>query len=82
MRKARRQNRVIRETRVAVIGDRVYDVIVYDDVHSEKVAAQFAATGRGYAKRGKRHVTDIVSPKGLPTSCRMPGDDRDGKVCA
>ena len=82
MRKARKQNRVIRETRVAVIGDRVYDVIVYDDVHSEKVAAQFAATGRGYAKRGKRHVTDIVSPKGLPTSSRMPGDDRDGKVCA
>ena len=82
MRKARKKNRVIRETRVAVIGDRVYDVIVYDDVHSEKVAAQFAATGRGYAKRGKRHVTDIVSPKGLPTSSRMPGDDRDGKVCA
>ena len=47
-----------------------------------KVAAQFAATGRGYAKRGKRHVTDIVSPLGLPTNCRMPGDDRDGKVCA
>ena len=82
MRKARKQNRVIRETRVAVIGDRVYDVIVYDDVHSVKVAAQFAATGRGYAKRGKRHVTDIVSPLGLPTNCRMPGDDRTGKVCA
>jgi hypothetical protein len=82
MRKARKQNRVIRETRVAVIGDRVYDVIVYDDVHSEAVAKRFAATGRGYAKRGKRHVSDIVSPKGLPTSSRMPGDDRDGKVCA
>jgi len=82
MRKARKQNRVIREVRVAVIGDRVYDVIVYDDVHSEKVAARFAATGRGYAKRGKRHVTDIVSPKGLPTSSRMPDDERNGKVYA
>ena len=82
MRKARKKNRVIRETRVAVIGDRVYDVIVYDDVHSEAVAKRFAATGRGYAKRGKRHVSDIVSPLGLPTNCRMPGDDRNGKVCA
>ena len=82
MRKARRQNRVIRETRVEFRNGVAYDVIVYDDVHSVKVAAQFAATGRGYAKRGKRHVTDIVSPKGLPTSSRMPGDDRNGKVCA
>ena len=82
MRKARRQNRVIRETRVEFRNGVAYDVIVYDDVHSVKVAGQFASTGRGYAKRGKRHVTDIVSPKGLPTSSRMPGDDRDGKVCA
>ena len=82
MRKARRQNRVIRETRVEVRNGESYNVIVYDDVHSVKVAAQFAATGRGYAKRGKRHVTDIVSPLGLPTNCRMPGDDRNGKVCA
>ena len=82
MRKARRQNRVIRETRVEVRNGESYNVIVYDDVHSVKVAAQFAATGRGYAKRGKRHVTDIVSPLGLPTNCRMPDDDRNGKVCA
>ena len=82
MRKARRQNRVIRETRVEVRNGESYNVIVYDDVHSVKVAAQFAATGRGYAKRGKRHVTDIVSPLGLPTNCRMPGDERNGKVCA
>ena len=84
MRKARKKNRVIRETRVAVIGDRVYDVIVYDDVHSEAVAKRFAATGRGYAKRGKRHVTDIVSPLGLRTDSRL-GDDRlarDGRVGA
>lgn len=82
MRKARRQNRVIRETRVEFRNGESYNVIVYDDVHSVKVAAQFAATGRGYAKRGKRHVTDIVSPLGLPTNCRMPDDDRNGKVCA
>ena len=82
MRKARRQNRVIRETRVEVRNGESYNVIVYDDVHSVKVASQFAATGRGYAKRGKRHVTDIVSPLGLPTNCRMPDDDRNGKVCA
>ena len=81
MRKARRQNRVIRETRVEVRNGESNNVIVYDDVHSVKVAKQFAATGRGYAKRGKRHVTDIVSPKGLPTSSRMPGDDRN-KECA
>lgn len=82
MRKARRQNRVIRETRVEFRNGVAYDVIVYDDVHSVKVAARFAATGRGYAKRGKRHVSDIVSPKGLPTSCRMPDDERNGKVGA
>ena len=82
MRKARRQNRVIRETRVDIRNGESYNVIVYDDVHSEKVAKQFAATGRGYAKRGKRHVTDIVSPKGLPTSSRMPDDERNGKVYA
>ena len=84
MRKARRQNRVIRETRVDIRNGVAYDVIVYDDVHSVKVAAQFAATGRGYAKRGKRHVTDIVSPLGLRSDSRH-GDDRlarDGKVCA
>ena len=84
MRKARRQNRVIRETRVEFRNGVAYDVIVYDDVHSVKVAAQFAATGRGYAKRGKRHVTDIVSPLGLRTDSRL-GDDRlarDGKVGA
>ena len=77
MRKARRQNRVIRETRVEFRNGVAYDVIVYDDVHSVKVAAQFAATGRGYAKRGKRHVSDIVSPLGLRSNERHSGDERE-----
>ena len=77
MRKARRQNRVIRETRVEVRNGESYNVIVYDDVHSVKVASQFAATGRGYAKRGKRHVSDIVSPLGLRSNERHPGDERE-----
>ena len=61
---------------------KVFRVKRLSDRHSTNVAAKFASRSRGYAKRGKRHVTDIVSPLGLPTSCRMPGDDRDGKVCA
>ena len=77
MRKARRQNRVIRETRVEVRNGVAYDVIVYDDVHSVKVAGQFASTGRGYAKRGKRHVSDIVSPLGLRSNERHAGDERE-----
>ena len=44
--------------------------------HSAKVAARFASQSRGYAKRGARHKSDIVSPKGLPTDSRMPGDER------
>lgn len=61
---------------------KVFRVKRLSDRHSTNVAAKFASRGRGYAKRGKRHVTDIVSPLGLPTSSRVPGDDRDGKVCA
>jgi len=44
--------------------------------HSENVAKQFASKGRGYARKPKAHVSDIVSPKGLPTSSRQPGDER------
>jgi hypothetical protein len=73
----------MRNREVIVDGEvKVFRVKRLSDRHSTNVAAKFASRGRGYAKRGKRHVTDIVSPKGLPTSCRMPGDDRDGKVCA
>ena len=73
----------MRNREVIVDGEvKVFRVKRLSDRHSTNVAAKFASRGRGYAKRGKRHVTDIVSPLGLPTSCRMPGDDRDGKVCA
>jgi hypothetical protein len=44
--------------------------------HSERVAGKYASKGRGYARKPKAHVTDIVSPKGLPTDSRI-GADRD-----
>jgi hypothetical protein len=44
--------------------------------HSENVAAKHKSKGRGYARKPKRHVSDIESPKGLPTSSRLAGDDR------
>jgi hypothetical protein len=44
------------------------------DRHSTNVAKKFASKSRGYAKRGAKHKTDIVSPKGLPTDSRMPGE--------
>ena len=73
----------MRKREVIVDGEvKVFRVKRLGDRHSKNVAAKFAARGRGYAKRGKRHVTDIVSPLGLPTNCRMPDDDRNGKVCA
>ena len=55
---------------------RIFTVKRLGDGHSAKVAARFASKGRGYAKRGARHKTDIVSPRGLPTDSRMPGDER------
>ena len=73
----------MRKREVTIDGEvKVFRVKRLSDRHSTNVAAKFASRSRGYAKRGKRNVTDIVSPLGLPTSCRMPGDDRDGKVCA
>ncbi len=56
----------------------VFTVKRLGDGHSAKVAARFASQGRGYAKRGKRHVTDIVSPLGLRSNSRMTGDEREG----
>jgi Zn-finger nucleic acid-binding protein len=44
--------------------------------HSEAVAAKHESKGKGYAKKPKAHVTDIESPKGLPTSSRLAGDER------
>lgn len=73
----------MRNREVIVDGEvKVFRVKRLSDRHSTNVAAKFGSRSRGYAKRSKRHVTDIVSPLGLPTNCRMLGDDRDGKVCA
>jgi hypothetical protein len=44
--------------------------------HSERIAAKYVSKSKGYARKPKAHVTDIVSPKGLPTSSRLAGDDR------
>lgn len=63
-----------------VIDGKRYKVKRLSNAHSERVAAQYASKGRGYARKPKAHVTDIVSPKGLPTSSRMPGDDRDARL--
>lgn len=75
----------MRKREVIVDGEvKVFRVKRLGDRHSANVAAKFASRGRGYAKKPKAHVTDIVSPLGLPTDSRH-GDDRlarDGKVCA
>lgn len=55
---------------------KVFTVKRLSDRHSERVAERFRNRGRGYAKQPKRHKSDIVSPLGLPTSSRMPGDER------
>lgn len=55
---------------------KVFRVKRLGDGHSKHVAERFRSKGRGYAKRGARHKSDIVSPKGLPTYSRMPGDER------
>jgi len=73
----------MRKREVIVDGEvKVFRVKRLGDRHSANVAAKFASRGRGYAKKPKAHVTDIVSPLGLPTDSRH-GDDRlarDGKV--
>ena len=67
----------MRKREVIVDGEvKVFRVTRLSDRHSENVAKMFASQGRGYAKRQARHKTDIVSPKGLPTDSRMPGDER------
>jgi hypothetical protein len=57
---------------------KVFRVKRLSDRHSENVARKHASRGRGYAKRGKRHVSDIVSPLGLRSNSRQPGDEREG----
>jgi hypothetical protein len=44
--------------------------------HSERIAAKYVSKSKGYARKPKAHVSDIVSPKGLPTSSRHAGDER------
>ena len=69
----------MRKREVTIDGEvKVFRVKRLSNRHSENVAKMFASQGRGYAKQRKRHVTDIVSPKGLPTDSRMPGDERQG----
>ena len=70
--------------RKVIIDGQVFRVKRLSDRHSTNVAAKFASRGKGYAKKPKAHVTDIVSPLGLRSDSRH-GDDRlarDGKVCA
>jgi hypothetical protein len=68
---------MMRQREVLVDGEvKVFRVKRLSDRHSTNVAAKFASKSRGYAKRGAKHKTDIVSPKGLPTDSRMPGDER------
>jgi hypothetical protein len=69
----------MRKREVIVDGEvKVFRVKRLSNRHSENVAKMFASQGRGYAKRGKRHVTDIVSPLGLRSNSRMTGDEREG----
>ena len=75
----------MRKREIIVDGEvKVCRVKRLSDRHSKNVAAKFASRSRGYAKKPKAHVTDIVSPVGLRSDSRH-GDDRlarDGKVCA
>jgi hypothetical protein len=67
----------MRQREVLVDGEvKLFRVKRLSDRHSTNVAKKFASKSRGYAKRGTKHKTDIVSPKGLPTDSRMPGDER------
>lgn len=56
-----------------VIDGKRYKVKRLSSKHSERVAAKYASKGKGYAKKpsGKSQP-----PKGLPTSSRLPGDER------
>jgi len=69
----------MRKREVTIDGEvKMFRVKRLSDRHSENVARKHASRGRGYAKRGKRHVTDIVSPLGLRSNSRMSGDEREG----
>lgn len=63
-----------------VIDGKRYKVKRLSSKHSERVAAKYASKGRGYARKPKAHVSDIQSPKGLPTNSRLAGDDRNAQA--
>ena len=62
-----------------VIDGKRWKVTRLGSKHSERVAARYASKGKGYARKPKAHVSDIVSPKGLPTDSRI-GGDRDQRT--
>lgn len=66
-----------RNTVSVMIDGRRWKVKRFSPKHSERVAAKYASKGKGYARKPKAHVSDIVSPKGLPTSGRLFGDERE-----
>lgn len=63
-----------RNTVSVVIDGQRFTVKRLSSKHSERVAARYASKGKGYARKPKAHVSDIVSPKGLPTDSRIGGD--------
>lgn len=68
-----------RNTVSVVIDGKRYKVKRLSSKHSERVAARYASKGKGYARKPKAHVSDIVSPKGLPTDSRI-GADREQRT--
>lgn len=56
-----------------VIDGKRYKVKRLSPKHSERVAAKYASKGRGYARKAAHKS---APPKGLPTSSRLPGDER------
>ena len=62
-----------------VIDGKRYKVKRLSPKHSERVAATYASKPKGYARKPKAHVSDIVSPKGLPTDSRI-GADREQRT--
>jgi len=63
-----------RNTVSVVIDGQRFTVKRLSSKHSERVAAKYASKGKGYARKPKAHVSDIVSPKGLPTCSRVGAD--------
>lgn len=62
-----------RNTVSVVIDGRRWKVKRLSSKHSERVAAKYASKGKGYARKAPHKS---APPKGLPTSSRLPGDER------